>query len=277
MKTLKIFAGFLLITGTFLLYTSCKKNSTTTTPADTSVTTDNAIAETSFDNARDWSNLAMANAGKKSTLTDTVYMGTCVLATLDLSTLPYKLVINFGTSNCRCDDGKYRKGKINVQFTGNYFAAGTVVTYTFDNYYINDNQIMGTKIVTNKGRNADNHLWWEVTVNGSVVKAGNGGTITWNSNRQHIWTEGESTPLVWWDDVYMVTGSANGIGANSKTYSGVITKALKKKLNCEWLESGTIDYQVQDMPLIVIDYGDGTCDDIATATVNGFTYTIHMN
>ena len=263
MKTLKIFAGFLLITGTFLLYTSCKKNSTTTTPADTSVTTDNAIAETSFDNARDWSNLAMANAGKKSTLTDTVYMGPCVLATLDLSTLPYKLVINFGTSNCRCDDGKYRKGKINVQFTGNYFAAGTVVTYTFDNYYINDNQIMGTKIVTNKGRNADNHLWWEVTVNGSVVKAGNGGTITWNSNR--------------WDDVYMVTGSANGIGANSKTYSGVITKALKKKLNCEWLESGTIDYQVQDMPLIVIDYGDGTCDDIATATVNGFTYTIHMN
>jgi len=219
----------------------------------------------------------MANSGTKSTLTDTVYMGTCVLATLDLSVMPYKLVIDFGTANCKCDDGKYRRGKIIVQFNGNYYAAGTVVTYTFENYFIDDNQVTGIKTVTNEGRKASNHLWWQVQVNGAIVKANNGGTITWNSTRQVEWSEGESTPFVWWDDVYLITGTANGVGANSKTYSGTITKALRKKLNCEWFESGTINYQVQDIPLIVVDYGDGTCDDIATATMNGQTYIIHMN
>ncbi|MEI7662247.1 MAG: hypothetical protein WCK34_08615 [Bacteroidota bacterium] len=279
MKTLKIIAGLLLLAGFVFIYTGCKKKSTapTPTPTDTSVATDNALAESSFENAKVWADVAMANAGKKSTLTDTVYMGTCVLATLDLSTLPFKLVIDFGNANCQCDDGKFRKGKIIVQFNGNYFAAGTVITYTFDNYFINNNQILGTKTVTNKGRNTANNLWWTVDVAGSVIKANNGGTITWNCNYELEWTEGEITPAIWWDDVYMITGVAGGVGANSKTYTATITKGLRKKLNCEWVESGTISYNIQDLPLIVVDYGDGTCDNVATATVNGTVYTIHLN
>ena len=204
-------------------------------------------------------------------------MGTCVLATLDLSVNPYKLVIDFGPTNCMCDDGKYRRGKIFVHFNGNYFAPGTVITYTFENYYIDDNKLEGIKVVTNKGLNTSNHLWWEVVVDGALIKANNGGTITWVSTRQIEWSEGESTPFVWWDDVYLVTGTAGGVGANSKTYSANITKALKKKLNCEWVVSGTINYQVEGLPAIVVDYGEGVCDDIATATINGQVYTIHMN
>ena len=156
------------------IYSGCKKNTTAKTTADNSVTSDNAIAEASFDNAKVWSDAAMANAGKKSTLTDTVYMGTCVLATLDLSTMPYKLVIDFGQSNCQCTDMKYRRGRIIVHFNGSYWATGTLITYTFENYIINDNQILGTRIVTNKGRNTLNNLRWETVVNGSVIKANNG-------------------------------------------------------------------------------------------------------
>ena len=241
------------------------------------MTTDNASAESAFDNAKQWADQAMANAGKKSTMNDTVYMGTCVLATLDISTIPYKLTINFGPTNCKCDDGKYRRGKIIVQFNGSYWATGTVITYSFSDYFINDNQLTGTKTITNKGRNAANHLWWEVSVNGSLIKANNGGTITLHSVRQLEWSEGESTPFVWWDDVYLITGSASGVSANSKTYNDTITKAIRKKLNCEWFESGTINYNIQDLPQIVVDYGDGTCDNIATATINGVTYTIHLD
>jgi hypothetical protein len=163
-----------------------------------------------------------------------------------------------------------------VNFNGNYWATGTVISYSFEDYFINDNQIVGTKTVTNKGRNVSNKLWWETIVNGSVIKANNGGTFTWNSVRQHEWSEGESTPFIWWDDVYLITGSASGTNVDGKTYAIDITSPLRKKLNCEWLQSGTLNLQVEGLPLIVLDYGNGTCDNIATVTINGQTYTISL-
>jgi hypothetical protein len=247
------------------------------TSLNTSTPLNNAFAEAAFDNATQWSDQAMAGHSLKTTLTDTVYMGTCVLATLDMTSLPYSLVIDFGETNCLCDDQHYRHGKIIVQFNGNYWAANTVITYTFENYFIDNNEIQGTKTVTNKGRNTSNNLWWETVVSGTVIKANNGGTFTWNSTRQHEWTSGETTPFVWWDDVYMITGTANGTGTDGKTYSINITSPLMKKLNCEWLESGILNIQIQGLPAITLDYGNGTCDNLATATVNGQTYIITLD
>lgn len=277
MKTIRIISGLLLMAGMTVLYSGCKKDSASTSNTDTTAAQNNFMAESAFDNASHWSDIAMANASLKSSLTDTVYMGTCVLASLNLTSIPYHLVIDFGQTNCQCDDGKYRRGKILVQFNGSYWAAGTVITYSFEDYYIDNNQITGTKTVTNKGRNASNHLWWETVVSGSVIKANNGGTFTWNSTRQHEWFEGESTMFVWWDDVYLITGSAGGTGIDGKTYSISIINPLRKKLNCEWLQSGTLTLQVQDQHLVTLDYGSGTCDNVATVTVNGQTYTINLD
>ncbi|MDP1622287.1 MAG: hypothetical protein Q8M08_08100 [Bacteroidales bacterium] len=277
MKTTRIIASLFLIAGMIMLSAGCKKESTNITNTDTSAAKDNFLAESAFDNATQWSDKAMAGHSLKSTLTDTVYMGTCVLATLDLTVMPYVLIIDFGQTNCKCDDDQYRRGKIIVHFNGSYWVAGTVITYNFENYFINDNQITGTRTVTNKGRNADNHLWWETVVSGSVIKANNGGAFTWNSTRQHEWTEGEATLFQWWDDVYLITGSASGTGTNGKAYSITITNPLKKKLNCKWLQSGTMDILVQDQPLITLDYGNGTCDNIATVTVGGQSFTINLD
>ncbi len=278
MKIARIITGLMLVAGITILYSGCKKEAKTTdsTVAATTSAQNNFMAEAAFDNATQWSDQAMAGRGLKSTLIDTVYMGTCVLATLDLTTMPYKLVIDFGQTNCQCSDMKYRRGKIIVQFTGGYWTAGTVITYTFENYFINDNQILGTKVVTNKGRNAQNNFWWETVVQGSVIKANNGGTFTWNSTREHEWTVGESTLFEWWDDVYKITGSANGTGTDGKTYTITITNPLMKKLNCEWIASGILTIQVQDTPLITLNYGDGTCDNVAVASVNGQNYTINL-
>ncbi|MCX6306661.1 MAG: hypothetical protein NT040_16975 [Bacteroidetes bacterium] len=276
MKTTRIITGLMLIAGMTFFYTSCKKESTPAAKPDTATAQNNFMAEAAFDNASQWSDQAMAGHTLKSTLTDTVFMGTCVLATLDLTTLPYNLVIDFGQTDCQCNDNQYRRGKIIVHFNGSYWAAGTVITYTFENYFINGNEIKGIKIVTNKGRNTANHLWWETVVSGSMIKANNGGTFTWNSTRQHEWTEGESTQFQWWDDVYLITGNAHGTNTDGKAYSINITSPLKKKLNCEWIASGVLEIQLQDQPLITLDYGNGDCDNDAVATYNGQAYTIQL-
>jgi hypothetical protein len=88
--------------------------------------------------------------------------------------------------------------------------------------------------------------------------------------------EGELTPFVWWDDVYQFTGQSTGTGADNKTFTTTITSPLVKKLNCKWFKSGTMEIQPQDNPLITLDFGNGTCDNQATATVNGVAYPITM-
>lgn len=279
MKTQRIFKSILMISAIALFFAACdKKDDTTETPAATQVgwAADNAQAEWAYDDARDWSDLAMNSAEFKSSLTDTVYMGQCVLATLDTAQNPDKLTIDFGTSNCQCTDGHYRRGKIIVTFTGNYFFFGTVVTYTFEDYFIDDNQILGTKVVTNKGLNNAGHIWWTVDVTGQVIKANNGGTFTWNSSHEIEWSEGMETLMEWWDDVYLITGAASGVTVTGLTYTHTIITPLKKKLNCQWVVSGSIDLQVQNLPLITFDYGAGTCDNQATVTVAGGTYNITL-
>jgi hypothetical protein len=275
MNVNRFFCGLLILSATVFFLPGCKKD---TTNKNDNVTwaSDNALAEGTYGDVKDWSDKAMAGARLKTTLTDTVYMGTCVLATLDLSGSPYKLTIDFGPANCKCDDNIYRRGKIFVTFNGDYWVAGTVITYTFENYFVNDNQVLGTKTITNKGLNASNHLYWTIGVSGEIIKANNGGTIQWNSNTTLEWVSGMSTPFIWWDDVYQMTGSENGTGADGKSFTCTITNPLKKKLNCKWLESGTVEIQPQDNPLITLDFGSGTCDNQATATVNGTVYPITM-
>jgi hypothetical protein len=257
----------------------CKKNPDTTTnpPANSkNSVADNALAENLFNNVKDWSDQAMAGTTLKSTLTDTVFLGTCVLATLDTTASTWILTINFGAVNCLCKDLKYRRGNIIATFTGPYWFPGTVITYTFDNYFVDDNQVLGTRIVTNKGLNGTGHLWWEISENGSVIKAKNGGTITWISERQIEWTEGTTTPFVWWDDVYQMTGEAHGVNSSGAEYQYSITTPLKKKMNCQWIVSGMLTLQVAGLPLITMDYGTGACDNNADIIINGVTYPITL-
>lgn len=279
MKSSKLIFGILILTAAMIIVQSCKKeeDKKTSPPANTAKSaTDNALAENIYNNVKDWSDEAMAGATLKSVLTDTVYMGTCVLATLDTIASAWVLTIDFGPSNCECKDGKFRRGKIFATFTGPYWYPGTVITYTFDDYFVDDNQVLGTKIVTNKGLNTSNHPWWETTENGSVIKANNGGTITWISTRQLEWTEGFDTPFEWWNDVYQLTGEAHGVNSAGANYQYNITTPLKKKLNCEWIVSGVLTLQVTGLPLITMDYGTGSCDNNATITVNGQTYPITL-
>jgi hypothetical protein len=275
MKVTRLLSGLLILSAAMFILPGCKKN-TATKNDNVTWASDNTLAENSYGDVKDWSDKAMHGSTLKSTLSDTVYMGTCVLATLDLSVNPYKLTIDFGAANCTCDDGNIRRGKMFVTFNGDYWSAGTVITYTFDNYFVNNNQVLGTKTITNKGRNTSNNLYWTIDVAGQIIKANNGGTITWNSNTVLEWLSGENTPWEWWDDVYQLTGSENGIGADGKTYTVTITNPLKKKLNCKWLESGTMEILPQGSSLITLDFGSGTCDNQATATMNGTVYPITM-
>ena len=204
-------------------------------------------------------------------------LGTCATVSKDSSQKPtYKITVSFGATNCLCKDGRYRRGDIIITHTGNYFASGAKKTVTFNNYYVNDNHVEGTKTITNNGKNSAGHFSWSVDVQNMKITRTDGKFHTWNSQRTREMIAGDST-LTWNDDVYLITGSANGTNINGVTYSANITVALKRALSCKWFLSGTVEITPGSKATRSLDFGNGNCDDDATVTIKGKSFPIKLH
>lgn len=181
-----------------------------------------------------------------------------------------RITIDFGTTNCIGLDGRSRRGKIHVDYTGRYRTVGTVITTTFEDFHVNDNKIEGTKTVTTQSREVYN-----VSVTGAKITFTDASTITWESERTRTWVGGNDTTLAdmlnIWNDVYEISGTASGTGRFGRTFTVSIDQ-VTIKLQC-WLSaifhpvSGTITVSPQDLDDRVVDYGDGTCDKKGTITI----------
>jgi hypothetical protein len=265
-------------------FTACKKDSKEE-DSDTVPAQDNSLAESNYNDANTMVDASVTFGAsflyRTATNQDVArledVLGGCVSVTIDTVNSPRTLTINFGTSNCLCVDSRYRRGKILASWNGKYRDAGTVVTISYDNYFVNDNQIKGTHKTTNMGLNNAGHLVYLIEVNGSIVKANNGGTITWASTRSREWIQGSHTPLNIQDDVYAITGSASGTTASGQTYAIAITQPLLRWMNCYWFESGKIEVTPAGRLARTLDYGSGGCDNKATVTIAGTTYNISLN
>lgn len=275
MKT-RIKLIFIAFLGLGILASSCKKDETDPTN-DTSYASDDVFAESIFDDVSNIGDEAyeMGSSNLKSGDGDKIFLSPCATVTLDTTVSPRVLTIDFGEENCLCNDGRYRRGKILISFTGRYKKPGSVITTGFDNYFVNDNQVDGTKVVTNMGKNDDNQPYFSVIVTGVIYLKNDGGTISWNATKTRTWIEGYFTKFIR-DDVYLIEGEAEGIRPSGLTWEREIINPLRKELNCKWIVSGTIELRPQDKPVRLLDYGDGSCDNVATVIIDGVTYTITL-
>jgi len=261
-----------------LLMSSCKKDADPIVEdTDTSSAEYDALAENIFTDIGDISDEAYAlmTGNFKSTDDDTIFIGQCATISLDTAILPHELIIDFGEVNCLCRDGRYRRGKIINTFTGRYHEPGTVMTHGFDEFYVNDNKVEGSRVLTNMGYNEDGNLWFTIEIEGLITLSNNGNTISWNASREREWIEGSNT---WnrWDDVYLITGSGNGVRPSGSSWTKAIIVPLRKELVCRFIVSGSVEIIPENRPARLLDYGNGECDNIATVTINGRTHTIHL-
>lgn len=277
-----IFPGIIACCLIALSFTACKKDKEA--DSDTAPAQDNSLAESNYNDVNTMADASMSLGSSFSFRQATNepgarvedVLGGCTTVTIDSVSTNRTLVIDFGTTNCKGADGRNRRGKILATWTGKYRDQGTVINITFDNYFVNDNQIKGTHKTTNMGYNTAQHLVYKIEVDGSVVKANNGGTILWKSTRQREWVAGASTPLNILDDTYSITGSANGTTASGDAYTISITQALVRKMSCFWFESGKLEVTPAGRLTRTLDYGSTDCDNKATVTINGTTFNVQL-
>ncbi len=276
MKRANVILGLVVFVTFAMVVTGCKKNNDIELE-DTTISQDDAYAESTFENVGDIADEAYdigTGGNLKAFPGDRMFLSECATVTLDTTGFPLTLTIDFGEENCLCRDGKYRRGKIIVTFTGRYFQPGTVITHGFEDYFVNDASVEGTKVVTNMGENDNGNLYFTIEVVG-VIQKEDGSTFSWNSSRVREWIQGSDTHNRW-DDIYLITGTASGIRPNGLTWEREIINALRVELACRFIVSGTIELRPEDRPVRLLDYGNGDCDNVATVLINGVTYTIYL-
>ncbi len=197
-----------------------------------------------------------------------------VIITIDTTSNPKSVTVDYGNVNCDCNDGKQRRGKVITTFTGSYYATGTVITHTTEDYYVNDHHVEGTMTVTNMGPNADGKPYYNVQITG-VVTLSTGEIVTYTSTRVRTFVNGSNTQWFFWDDEYDVTGTATAEVVNGDGYFAETTEPLNVKVGCGYIRKGKLSFTPTGYPTYYIDYGTGTCDATLTVTVNGVTYTIN--
>lgn len=260
MKNVKDVCWMLALAATIMVtVSSCNKMDDEETYTN-DVVYSNSLSENLFSDVENVANQAEAQSALTKSFTangeDTgEILGSCVVITHDRTTNPRVLTVDFGTENCLGKDGRTRRGKIIITYTGAYRDSGSVKTAVFDNYFVNDYQLIGTKTVTNKGLNEQGNPYFTIAIDGSIISP-EGNVVLFSSERVREWTAGYET-RVWFDDVYAITGSSTLTTAAGLTYTSTITAQLEVIPGHRYFTSGTIEITGPEGEKTVVTY-EGT-------------------
>lgn len=253
-----------------------KEDETETAEVSMDVVRDDTFASDTFQDVADLADEAALTGSLKNSNVQYAILTDCAIVNIDTLSEPRTMTIDFGASGCTGYDGKVRTGKIVVTYSGSYWETGITKTITFEDFYVDDYHITGTKEVTAMlENNAGNRMYTESVV-GSINWAEGDSVITWNAQYTRELSEGSATLAVY-DDTYNITGSTSGVSSHGKVYASEVTSPLIRRVDrgCRHTYvQGVIEITPDDNPAWVIDFGDGSCDRTATVTVDGQTYTI---
>ena len=261
---------FLMISALALFsFSSCTKNASQIETTSADLVDDNAVSDVAFDdvfNTVDNATLILENAlGKGELKSAEVLADSCPTITITSPVggiWPKTITINFG-SGCTGLYGSTRSGKIIITITDRRYVLNSTRTVTFDNYYFNGIKIEGTKEIKNLGKNANQNMVFSEKLTGGKLTLPDGKTIERSDDHSREWIKGWDTKNIW-DDECLITGVATGKTINGVSYTNTITTALDWKRVCEFLVSGVIKFERTGVEPVVLNYGSGECDNIAT-------------
>ena len=269
-----------------IMFTACKKeDETPVQPTETAVE-DNSNAMAESDEVVEIAADEMDNNSSNMRIDATQEIhenthGATVTFTPKGSNATGNILVDFGTSGITSPkDGKIRKGKILITFTGKYRVPGTTQTITFDNYYVNGNKVEGTKVLTHQLVN-DSYSTTIVVTGGKISHADNT-VLEWNSERIRTWNL-NGTLLNWADDEFTVSGTATGKSRDGKTFAALIPVAtpLLWKVSCFnesrfVAVSGIMKVTPEGVLERTVDFGNGTCDRDVVVSAGNFKATVTL-
>lgn len=177
--------------------------------------------------------------------------------------------------NCQMPNGNILDGKIVIEAVKNTENHSLTIVYAFINFHHNGILVQGTKTVVFTIQSTDTlqtqHPVANITLNMTLTFP-DGKAYHREGHRVRQMIEGFTTPYIWHDDVFSITGSWT-TSVDEETRTSTITTPLIIKMTCPHIVSGVIS-TVKNDNLITLDFGNGNCDNTAILTVNGESSTI---
>ncbi len=274
---------------------SCKKDSSASTSdtkaatlSDSSTVADNMYNDVlnnafyaSVDNESVW-NAAGSRSGKtainstSSNTTTTANLG-CAIYSFDDSVqgeYPKVLTVNFGTG-CTSTDGVYRSGVITFTFSGPLLFPGTTTTATFNKYVVNGYGIQGAYSIANNSTDVGGIIFTTQVTNG-IITYPDASNYNYASNKTFSQTGGLSTFGDITDDVYSITGNSSFASSDGSSLVCTVTTPLVKAFTCPNISAGVLSFVYDEAIKGTIDFGDGTCDSLATLKVGSIQRMISL-
>ncbi len=271
MKPKKIFA--LLSLPSLFFLASCQKEGTDEPDPEIETTfnlTENqAVSESINDDATVVFLDASVSSGfyRLNGQTETTGILSCAIVTVTpQNTFPKTIVIDFG-NGCISADGISRKGKINITLSDFVHNTGATAVMTFENYYSAGFKVEGTITWTNTS-SQNGVSWTRQVTNGRVTEPLSGYYWLHEGTKNVTQSAGANTPSNLLDDVYSVTGNHTVTNPAGKSRTVTIIEALEKKTTCHNVSKGKMKIQGTNH-YAILDYGDGSCDNTATVTIDG--------
>jgi hypothetical protein len=199
----------------------------------------------------------------------------CAVVTESSSTFPKTVTIDYGTG-CVDANGRTKKGKIIINVSGDMRVAGSKRTLTFDNFYINEIKIEGSRNAENTGPNTAGNMVVKVT--GDITASNSEFTRSRSFTRYREWVSGISTCEISDDEIH-VTGSGKAIGRRGIEIPHTITeKIVLKPGQCKYPLSGKVDIGGKRRG-VILNFDNGSCDNVAEATTKrrNNTYQIDLD
>ena len=251
-----------ILLGISAVISSCKKD-------DGSASSSQAIAKisaTQVSKINELNNMVLANVYMANSNARTSTFPPCASAQFNYadteSGFPLTITADFG-NGCTLSGSDVEKGKIIYTF-GENWGANSFMDVQFIGYSQNKTKIDGSYKIKNTSKG--NTFSFSVEMIDLTVTDSTNKTYKYNFSETCTQIAGTGTvdPS---DDKYQITGSAT-ITTQGEKWDWLITSPLTKSATCEWIQSGTglLKYNNKD---ITVDYGNGSCDNKATITIDG--------
>ena len=200
------------------------------------------------------------------------FLSDCVIISKELKEDYIEIILDYG-EGCTTKRDHVAKGKIIIHTDRNTKNAVVNMDYTFDDFYINDKKIEG-QVEKTRFRNNDNGNRESRIIKGINMTWEDGSFSSIKEERNREWIAGDDNKI-WSDNVFSITGNSVITRKNGKEFTKTIIQPLIRNLACKFIVSGTVEITSGDKTR-QIDYGDGSCDDVAMLTRNDETFEIKI-
>jgi len=214
------------------------------------------------------------NEGKSASVENHFYISSCSVITIDNTSDPRIITIDFGTG-CTGKDGKSRSGKIIITATS-FMDATSERKKTFEDFYVDGRKVEGVVNKTITINREDHSRVAEISEDITITFPEEGGTARRVASLIREYQFNIHGLLK--DNIVTSYGTVEFTRVNGLKMTKTISESdpLVFKVLCHHIVSGVVAITTSNNRALTIDYGEGECDNLATITNGDKTRVIRL-